>query len=104
MAQLASGRYILPNGSPLTMSRKRGVADHIDHSVLQLHHYQVKSHADFQQKLERGRAGKRLDDPTRVRNNGADFLLRLDRNSHRYDDIDWNREAFLAAYTRLPPG
>lgn len=103
-AQLAGGRYVLPDGSPLTMSKKRGIADRIDHSVLQLHHYQVKSHADFQQKLERGRAGKRLDDPTRIRNNGEDFLSRLDRNSHRFDDIDWNRDSFLAAYLRLRPG
>lgn len=101
-AQLGSGRYVLPNGTPLTMSKKRGISDHIDHSVLQLHHYQVKSHTDFQQKLDRGRAGKRMDDPSRMRRNGEDFLLRLDRNSHRYDDIDWNRDAFLTAYSKLP--
>lgn len=101
-AQLAGGRYVLPNGDPLTMSKKRGISDHIDHSVLQLHHYQVKSHEDFQQKLQRGRAGKRLDDPTRIRENGSDFLMRLDKNSHRYDDIDWNRDDFLTAYARLP--
>jgi hypothetical protein len=98
-AVLRHGRYVRPGGEPLAMTRP-GVAEHVDHSDLQLHHYQVKSLAEFRAKMARGRAGMAADDPNRVRKDPEAFLRAVDRNDHRYDDAEAHRLAFEAAYRR----
>lgn len=98
---LSSGRYVTPSGQLLTMSRKRGIADEIDHSMAQLNHYQTKSFVDFYEKVERGRAGKALNDPTRVRDKPEEFFKRLDRNEVEYSEIDRYKAAFEVVYAAV---
>lgn len=100
-AELKSGSYIHPDGEPLTMPQKRGKASRIDHSLAQLNHYQVKSKADFDEKIGRGRAGKKPTDPTRFRHNPEVFFSKLDRNSVAYDDIDNLRAERLAVLMEI---
>ncbi|HWT29540.1 MAG TPA: glycosyltransferase family 2 protein [Propylenella sp.] len=100
---LSRGRYIHPDGEPLVMPRKRGIATRIDHSLAQLNHYQIKSKADFEGKVLRGRAGKATNDPTRYRADPDKLFRKLDRNKQVYTSIDRNkaeREAVMAALNR----
>lgn len=92
---LRTGSYVHSDGQPLTMPQRRGKAGRIDHSLAQINHYQIKSRADFDAKIRRGRAGKSARDPTRFRLNGDEFFRRLDRNEVDYDDIDGSRAARL---------
>ena len=100
---LSTGRYIHPDGEPLVMPRKRGIAKRIDHSLAQLNHYQVKSKADFEEKVLRGRAGKAANDPTRYRADPDKLFRKLDRNGQVYTHVDRNkagRDAIMAALNR----
>jgi glycosyltransferase involved in cell wall biosynthesis len=96
-AELKSGAYIHPNGQPLSMPARLGVAAQIDHSLAQVNHYQVKSKSDFDEKIRRGRAGKKPTDPMRFRQNGEAVFRSLDRNSVEYSDIDATRPQRQAA-------
>ena len=100
---LSAGSYIHPDGEPLVMPRKRGIATRIDHSLAQLNHYQIKSRADFQEKVLRGRAGKASNDPSRYRADPDKLFRKLDRNRHTYTHIDSNkpaRDAIMAEINR----
>jgi hypothetical protein len=99
--ELREGRYAAPSGVELTMSRKKGLSDAIDHTVLQLNHYQVKSREDFQTKIAKGRAGKKIGDPTRIRENAEQLLAKLDKNSCAYDEVDRNKREFEALYAAI---
>jgi glycosyltransferase involved in cell wall biosynthesis len=98
---LKSGAYVHPDGSPLVMPKRRGIATHIDHSLAQLNHYQIKSKADFDEKIQRGRAGKARNDPSRYRTNPDVFFSKLDMNNVDYDDIDVNKDARMAIYGQI---
>jgi glycosyltransferase involved in cell wall biosynthesis len=98
---LKEGLYIHPDGGPLTMPKRRGRAARIDHSLAQLNHYQVKSWTDFKEKMQRGRAGKAMNDPTRFRAGPEDFFQKADRNRRRYNDIDANKEERLRIYWQI---
>jgi glycosyltransferase involved in cell wall biosynthesis len=100
---LSTGSYVHPDGEPLVMPKKRGIATRIDHSLAQLNHYQIKSRADFQEKVLRGRAGKASNDPSRYRADPDKLFRKLDRNRHTYAQIDSNkaaREAIMAEINR----
>jgi hypothetical protein len=100
-AELKSGAYIHPNGEPLLMPARLGVAAQIDHSLAQVNHYQVKSKSDFDEKIRRGRAGKKPNDPSRFRQNGDIVFRSLDRNSVEYSDIDATRPQRQAALSAI---
>ena len=89
---LTSGSHIHPDGEPVCMPQRRGVATRIDHSLAQLNHYQLKSKSDFEAKIGRGRAGKKPSDPSRFRQNGEAVFASLDHNTTEYSDIDATRE------------
>jgi hypothetical protein len=100
-ADLRFGSYIHPDGAPVSMPRKKGVTEHLDHSLAQLNHYQTKSRADFDEKMRRGRAGKRSNDPTRVRQNPDALFRYLDRNAFVYHGMDATcarRRAIMATF------
>lgn len=86
-ARLKSGAYVHADGTPLVMPEKRGIAAVANHRVAQLNHYQCKSRLDFDEKMARGRAGRRPEDPERFRPDPDEFFLRLDRNEQSYDEI-----------------
>lgn len=98
---LRNGRYVLPNGQTLEMSLKPGISDSIEHSVLQLNHYQTRSRADFMEKMARGRAGKNSLDPSRIRKNPEGFFNQLDKNSITYNEIDRHNFKFIEIYEKI---
>jgi glycosyltransferase involved in cell wall biosynthesis len=98
---LTSGRYVYPTGQDLAMPRKPGVAARVEHRFAQLNHYQLKSRADFDEKIRKGRAGKRVDDPTRYRDDPDRFFRLLDNNNRHYDEIDRGRERRLAILEQI---
>lgn len=100
-AELKFGAYLTPSRQPLEMTELAGKAERIDHTLMQVNHYQTKSRADFAAKMARGRASKRAIDPLRFRPDPEDFFTRLDRNEVRYDEIDLHHEAFAARYGEL---
>jgi glycosyltransferase involved in cell wall biosynthesis len=100
-AELASGAYIHPDGEPLRLADGRGYAARIDHSLAQLNHYQIKSKADFDEKVGRGRAGKKPTDPSRYRRDPDGFFAMMDRNGVRYDDIDNLRAERMALMAEM---
>jgi hypothetical protein len=100
-AVLEHGIYVHPDGTPLVMPRKHGVSDRVEHSVAQLHHYQLKSRAEFEAKIAKGRVGMRLDSPDRIRENAEALWRKLNRADETYDDIEAHRAAFLEMYERL---
>ncbi len=100
-ARLLSGSYARADGSPLVMGETLGIATDVSHDVAQLHHYQLKSKQEFDEKISKGRAGKRMDDPTRIRENPETLWKKLDRADSEYSDVDVHRAAFDAAYARL---
>ncbi|MFC0266583.1 glycosyltransferase family 2 protein [Kushneria aurantia] len=83
-----SGDYIHPNGEPLEFPSKPGITQKIEHSVLQLNHYQVKSLEEFEAKIKKGLATRRADDPKRVRERPRVLLEKLDRQEEFYNDVD----------------
>lgn len=97
-AILTEGRYVTAGGRALTMGEKRGLSDHVDHQGARLLHYQLKSRADFHQKISRGRAGTTRQDPTWIRPDPERLFRRLDLNTHRFDDIDRHRVEFERAF------
>src|SRR5690606_14341417 len=82
------GSYIHPNGEMLSFPRKKGVADSIDHSVLQLNHYQIKSEEEFIKKIKRGRASIAVDNAARIRKNHEGIFKEIDRQEELYEDVD----------------
>lgn len=98
---LHSGRYVHPNGSTLQMPTKRGISAEVDHSLMQLNHYQTKSRADWAEKMARGRAGKSSNDPTRKRDNPDGFFKRLDKNEVEYCEIDRHYKDFKKKYEAI---
>lgn len=100
-ADLKSGSYIHPDGEPVSMPQRLGVAARIDHTLAQLNHYQVKSKSDFEEKMRRGRAGKKPSDPSRFRTNGDVLFASLDKNTTEYSDIDATREQRQAALAAI---
>jgi glycosyltransferase involved in cell wall biosynthesis len=98
---LKRGAYIHPDGQPLVMPVARGIANRIDHSLAQLNHYQIKSKADFDEKIQRGRAGKAKNDPSRFRADPEKFFNKLDRNAETYTDIDRNSERRTAILAKI---
>lgn len=98
---LKFGSYIHPDGEPVCMPQRRGVAARVDHSLAQLNHYQVKSKSDFEAKIRRGRAGKKPTDPSRFRQNGDAVFASLDQNTIEYGEIDATREKRRAALAAI---
>lgn len=98
---LKRGAYIHPDGQPLVMPGARGIAARIDHSLAQLNHYQIKSRADFAEKIQRGRGGKAMNDPSRFRADPDTFFNKLDNNAETYTDIDRNREKRGAIWAEI---
>lgn len=85
---LSMGCYAFSDGSELSFPKKRGIANKIQHSIMQLNHYQVKSLEEFEDKIKKGRAGKKIGDSTRIRNNPEVLLKKIDIKEEFYDDID----------------
>lgn len=100
-AKLISGRYVAPSGCDLDMSEKEGISDIADHSVAVLNHYQIKSREDFEEKIARGRAGRRTEDAERYRTNGEAIWRHIDKNEIEHRGIDANRTAFIRTYDDL---
>ncbi|MET0313599.1 MAG: FkbM family methyltransferase [Hansschlegelia sp.] len=94
--QVKSGSYVHPNGAPIEMPKKAGLSALIEHSVLQLNHYQTKSREDFWAKIQKGRVCKRVGDPLKTRENPEEMLAKLDRMDEKYTEIDFNEAEFLA--------
>ncbi len=85
---LSAGHYVHPNGEVLTMPTKRGISEAAEHSIAQLNHYQVKSKEDFDEKMRKGRAGKKDTSAGKIRANPEEFFQAVDRNDFEYHDID----------------
>ena len=103
---LHAGHYVHPNGHTLYMTDTDGQSDAIEHSTAQLNHYQIKSRADFDRKIARGRAGLPADAPQRIRTpDEAESIFRaLDRNEVEYSEIRKHRAAFDTIYPALFTG
>lgn len=100
-ARLRAGTYVYPNGQPLAMSDTFGIASAVNHEVAQLNHYQLKSQEEFAEKIARGRAGKRMNDPSRIREKPEVLWKNLDRTDAEYTDIDAHQQAFDAVHIKL---
>lgn len=98
--ELTSGRYVHCDGSPLEMERP-GLSVKVEHGVAQINHYQIKSRADFDAKIRRGRAARSLQDPGRFRENAEALWRNIDKQECIYDDIDFNRLEFDEVYGEL---
>ena len=98
---LKYGSYLHPDGEPVSMPQRKGVSARIDHSLAQLNHYQIKSRSDFDEKIRRGRAGKKPSDPLRFRQNGDAVFFSLDQNTTDYAEIDATRERRLAVLASM---
>ena len=87
---LEKGSYYHPSFEPLKFApkKKRSKSYRIDHSVMHLNHYQIKSLEEFDNKISRGRAGVKVGEAHQVRKNPQALLFHLDRMEARYNDID----------------
>lgn len=98
VCRLSAGAFVHPNGAPIEMPLRPGRSVLVEHSVAQLNHYQVKSRADFDAKMRRGRVGPVSDGPDRFRADPEAFFAALDRNEVRYDEIDRHAAAAEPLY------
>lgn len=89
-AYLSAGRYYHPNYQPLRFanSRSRGKSFIIEHSVMQLNHYQIKSLEEYEAKTSRGRAGPQVGRTQRIRDNADKIQHSVDRMDAQYHEID----------------
>ena len=80
--------YVHADETPLEFGKKKGISTAINLSVLRLYHYQLKSHIEFEKKISRGRAGKRINAPDRVRKNPEVLFNKLNKKESQYLDVD----------------
>lgn len=82
-------KYYYPNMEPFRFEtdRSRGRSHRIEHSVMHLNHYQIKSREEFEAKISRGRAGVPVGND-RIRKNPELLVERMDRTDARFHDID----------------
>lgn len=80
--------YAYPDGSPLELDQKKGVSQRIDHSVLQLNHYQIKSQREFERKIQKDSANKAVNAPDRIRQKTEVLFQKFDQKETEYFELD----------------
>ena len=104
---ITGGLAVYANGEMRWM-RVQGIADSITHQVASIHHYAVKSRAEFEEKIARGRGDHPMGHPDRIRKNGDAFFAWHDTNAAPDADalarIDEVRAEFERLCTIAQPG
>lgn len=92
------GAYVMPSGS--TVAFDGAMRSHVaDTGIAALHHYMVKSHEEFQEKLDRGNANSKSPAGRRTRL-GQRFAM-LDAGGWRNTDLSVRSDRMRAEATRL---
>ena len=77
---ITGGRSVHADGSQRWM-KVQGLTDRITHDVASIHHYVVKSQAEFQEKISRGRGDYPVGHPQKTRDKPDAFFAAHDTNA-----------------------